>query len=266
MACRGPAPPPPLPKLEGFELLSPGAEPRAELRYLLRSGVRSATALRLRAQPLGVPMRAPTLRFLTETELLGPAVQDAAPLRIRIVEAATEPPGAEGASEEALAALRGAELRASATPLGTLRDVTLQPPPGATPPSLAGLRQSMQQLILELPPPAVGVGARWTIDRPIEQPQIVFSSRTTYELVELSPTSAKIRSEITMTAPDQTIRQGELSASLTGLAGSGAGEVTVDLGALTLTGQVSSSYRGQLTGEEGTSELGMELSVSLGRP
>lgn len=255
---------------EGFELISPGAEPRALLRYQLAAGSKSRTTLRIVANPgaptdKGAPRAIPTVALTTETEILQAGADGAFPVRIRVVEAKLE--GAKSAAaDQALARWRGAELHATASATGKLTGLELRAAgetSATTDPQLQSLSMTMQQLALELPGPALGEGASWAVERPFPQGGLTLKARTIYQLVERDETTAHLRSRILLSAPDQTVEQGGITAQLSGFTGSGEGDLVIDLQRLTATGSTKSAYRGSITTQGATTELGMQLSVEL---
>jgi hypothetical protein len=123
----------------------------------------------------------------------------------------------------------------------------------------------MQQLALELPGAALGVGASWAVERPFPQGGLTLKARTVYQLVGRDATTAHLRSQIFLWAPDQTVDQGGVTAQLSGFTGSGEGDLALDLQRLTATGTTKSSYRGSITTQGTTTELGMQLSVALAK-
>jgi hypothetical protein len=260
---------------EGFDLISPGSEPRAPLRYQLLAGSKRRTTLRVVATPVapsgaspavnGASRPMPTVALTTETEILPASASGEFPVRIRVVEAKLE--GApNAAADQALERWRGAELRATASATGALTGLELRAAgeTGATTdPQLQSLSMTMQQLALELPRPALGVGASWAVERPFPQGGLTLKARTIYKLVDRDATTAHLRSQILLSAPDQTVEQGGVTAQLAGFTGSGEGDLVVDLQQLTATGTTKSSYRGSVTSQGTTAELGMQLSVEL---
>jgi hypothetical protein len=255
---------------EGFELISPGAEPRAPLRYQLVAGSKSRTTLRIVANPIasgGGTRSMPTVALTTETEILPMGADGVFPVRIRVVEAMLEG-AASSAAEEALARWRGVELHATASATGKLSSLELRAAGesrATTDPQLQSLSMTMQQLALELPTPALGAGASWAVERPFPQGGLTLKARTIYQLIERDETTAHLRSEIRLSAPDQTVEQGGVTAKLSGFTGKGEGDLVIDLQALTATGTTKSSYRGTVVSQGTTTELGMELSVALAK-
>lgn len=270
------APAAPVTKEEsGFELISPGAEPRTPLRYQLVAGAKSRTTLRIVANPVANPVadgaagaRAmPTVALTTETEILPASADGVFPVRIRVVEAKLE--GAESsAAESALSRWRGAELHATANASGKLSGIELRAAGETTAtadPQLQSLATTMQQLAMELPQPALGVGASWAVERPFPQGGLTLKARTVYHLVERDATTAHLRSQIFLSAPDQTIERDGERAQLSGFTGDGQGDVVIDLAKLTASGTTQSSYRGTMVAAGTTAALGMQLSVTLSR-
>lgn len=255
----------------GFELISPGSEPRAPLRYQLVAGAKSRTTLRIVANPVSdgaAGARAmPTVALTTETEILPASGDGVFPVRIRVVEAKLE--GAESAAaESALSRWRGAELHATANASGKLSGIELRAAGEATAtadPQLQSLATTMQQLAMELPQPALGVGASWAVERPFPQGGLTLKARTVYHLVERDATTAHLRSQIFLSAPDQTIERDGERAQLSGFTGDGQGDVVIDLEKLTASGTTQSSYRGTMVAAGTTAALGMQLSVTLSR-
>lgn len=298
---------------EGFELISPGAEPRAPLRYQLTAGTRARSTLRILAEPIGMLRTSSAVRFTTELEVLPAIAGDPTlPVTLRVIEAhpdggapdgtgsAAHPDGASpdgtgsaapagsaappaaipATTQDALARLRGLEMRATVSPLGKLDGLALRSaaagdapagdaPTGDVPAEddaeLQTLSTTMQQLAVELPGADVGVGASWAVERPFPQGGLVLKARSVYQLLERTTTTVHLRSQIAFSAPDQQLQQGALTAELTGFSGQGEGDLTIDLTNLTATGTTVSSYRGRVTSEGRTVELGMKLSVTIGR-
>lgn len=268
--CRAERAPAPEVVIEGFEMISRGAEPRHALRYQLVAGTKSRTVLRISATPVGPAAPVPTVRFTTETEILATIDPESTPVQVTVVDAQ-----AESQSEQALAArsidhaiaqLTGTELHAVTSRTGKLRAIILQASGPGSEAQLQSLSNTMQQLAPELPTAEVGIGAQWAIERPFEQSGLKIKSRTIYELIERSDSALRLRSKIYLAAPDQTISAGGMSADLSAFSGNGESELTIDLTTLTARGASSSSYQGKISSAGQALDIGMTLSVQMSQP
>jgi hypothetical protein len=162
------------------ELLEPGAEPHARLRFEPTPGPGTWT-LTLRstmAADLGMvavaPTRTPALKLHLATDTQ-PGPDDTTRLHLQTLTA-------QVVSEPGTSAALGARLQSTLAALGQLRaDLVLGrdgglreialtvPTDGAQPPSdLERLREAFSQAFVALPEQAVGIGARWTVTRALD--------------------------------------------------------------------------------------------------
>lgn len=219
------------------------------------------------------PSREPAIVDVTRSGSASTAVPgsaprtDSTPARTLTVEGRSEPDvdGAQRATVTALGFTSVDELRnaqyATATGFtvtwtrdadGTVRTISLEAPAGATDAARAGVEltaNAVSDATVAWPHEEIGVGARWTVSRQIDDavaPTLV----TTYELTGLdgdvatvsqSTTAPEISPTLTAPAPDGG---DDVTLDVETYDVTGSGELTVDLrAALPVDGRIESSTR-----------------------
>ena len=251
VACKQPdaasSPPPPPPK-SAVEVVAPGSEPRTQLRYQLRKGATSdvvfALDMDMTAGTRDVKM--PTLELAVTIRVEDVLADGTAALRFtyNAVEAkdrdgATVP--ARVLSEQA-AALTGAAVTGKLSPTGAFSEVALVATPklaGALGDQVKQLTQSVEQVAMPLPAQPVGIGAVWKAKKIINQNGMTLVTTTTVSLTSRDGSKLGFTTKASVEGANQTVMQNGVETNVSGLAGSGDGQGTLDLATLALAEQLA---------------------------
>ena len=243
----------PLPARDGVELVSPGAEPRRQLRYHLAPGATSTFELEveneMRIGGRGGPM--PGLAMTIEVGAERAAPDGTMQLRTRIAQVtAHDRDGAAitaGDLERQTAQLAGLVLTSTLAPDGALRDSKLDRANKDLSPAvraqLDGLVPRLDQLAMRLPDAAVGAGARWRERKTIAHGGVTVVVVTAVELTAIDGDRVAFTTTAELGGPDQAIREGAAAVSITNIGGSGAGSGTLDLARLVMIGEAKRELR-----------------------
>lgn len=118
---------------------------------------------------------------------------------------------------------------------GLMREVTFDFPAGTDPIVKMQMEQNAQaikRMAVPMPEEAVGVGAKWTVEQPVQMNGIKLNQSATYTLKERKGDVLVIGVEMTQTADPQKItnpQAPQMEIQLKELKGEGAGEMTVNL-------------------------------------
>src|SRR5205085_174911 len=113
-------------------------------------------------------------------------------------------------------------------------------------------QMGFNQLAAELPTEPVGKGAKWRIRQKIDQGELKVDQVMTFEVVEISGTTAKLRSSGKLTAPRQTIDWQGAKVDLEKTTGTASATMTVDFTRLVpdVRGSVAMTMKMNANGEQ----------------
>lgn len=280
-----PAPPPaeraPTPAVDGLTVLEPGAAPLHLLRYTLAPGARTTVelALDLDIDAGGLGGTLPTVIVQSEIAVLEVRPDASALIRTTILDvraqdrAGTLMPARS--MTEHMQLLRGIALVGELRPDGGLGELALGPTATPLPPALAqqldSVRRGLAQLAMPLPTTPVGIGARWTYGRTIRPAAstdlaVDMHARTTITLTDLALPRVTFTSTTEVTGADQRVTQAGLTVAVSKIAGTGHGAGTLDLGQLTLTGELAQSLTSVMEAGGETTPMRMDMATRFGPP
>ena len=274
VACSKPesAPAPaPAPSADGIELISAGSGPQRVLRYKLVKGTRAKLHLSIdnALAAGGRDMISPTL--VIDLEL---AIEDVLPdgsARVRTTIAGATPrekPGATvpvGVLAQMTSSLPGTVFTARLSPSGRVSEskveVTKDLPPQIRA-QVDKLNEHVAQVAMPLPQQPVGTGAKWSVKSALDLDGMKLATVTTTELVKLEGDAVTFTSATTITAPNQKVTEGSITAELTDIGGGGTGKGVVDLARMTMDGQMSLEFRGTMSAQGVTAPLKMTMAMT----
>ena len=278
-ACgKKPAEPPPAAKKseDGFELVSPGAEPRMALRYRPIAGTSSAIEMSMDFDLLsgGVTNAMPTLVLDLELGVVAVAPDGSATIRTTIKHAsardrglATQPGLSAATMNQALALVDDIKILSTLSPRGRQKDSKVENPKPNIAPALmqqiSMMTQGLEQLAMPMPEQAVGVGAKWRAVKPLAQNGVDMTSTTTIEITAIEGSKVSFASTTQLTGPDQTLKEGTRSVSLANVGGTGGGTGTIDLARLAMTGDLQAEFKSDATSDGKRAPLRFTMSLRV---
>lgn len=139
-------------------------------------------------------------------------------------------PGVSSAMEGEMDGITGMRMTATLLPNGQTRNMKVD---GASVSAkvLEQMKQTEQmvdQMTTILPDVPVGQGARWRVEQTVKQQGMRMNLVATYEVLEVHEGGAVIKSDIEMSAPEQTIDQGGVKVKLDSMNGVGEATCTLD--------------------------------------
>ncbi len=272
VACKHKEPPkPPPPDPLAVHLLDPGAEPRRLLRYTLAKGTHVPFELArdasLTTGGLGGAM--PTFAFQLEL-----SVEDVLPdgrmvLRTTIADATARDRPEEKVEAKAVqsrvAAIKGVAITATLTPDGKLEGAKVDTAklPEATAAQASSLTQSFDHIAMPLPTVPVGVGAKWTTTRDLDQNGMKSTTVNTIELTALEGDKLTFKLATEIHGPPQTIEQAGTPIEVTTLSGSGGGSGTLDLAHFVMSGELEYKLHAEMTAQGQPSAMDLEMKTTI---
>lgn len=279
--------PPPL-----VTLLDAGAEPRTALRLAATAGQveRATIAMGMRVETrvdgaAAVTRAMPRGRMELEARVEAVSEHGEATWVVTVVEAAVaeadvvDEGGADPAliasMREALGAVAGARAGGRVTDRGVTDLAAFEARADLDDEArrlLEGFRESLQQLAVPLPAERVGPGARWQVEQIVSQGGLQIRQTTVFDLVGVSEGGrVDLRASFTQVAEAEA-DGGPLppGGRLLAFAGSGTGEVTLDLGRVlpsSSRARVDTHVRMAVPAGDGQSQeivLAMEIELALG--
>lgn len=274
VACGNkPAEPPPKSE-DGFELVSAGAAPRAQLRYRPVVGAASAIEMSMNfdLETGGVKNAMPTLVLDLELGVVAVAPDGSATIRTTIKRAsARDRAGGSAISaatmNQALALVDNIKITSTLSPRGRQKDSKVENPRPDIAPQLmqqiAMMTQGLEQLAMPMPEPAVGVGAKWRATKPLAQNGVDMTSTTTIEITAIEGDKVSFASKTELTGPDQTLKEGSQAVTLKNVGGTGGGTGTVDLARLAMSGDLKAEFKSDATSEGKSGPLRFAMTIQV---
>ena len=264
---------PPPPPADGVQDLNPGAEPREPLRYALTKGTRSAVELALdvdiNAGGQGGPL--PTLAMTTDIAILDVASDGTATLQTTIRDVVARERAGSPISADTMTTqtqvMRGLVMTGKLAPNGRLVDMKVDLGGRALPPGLASqldtLSKSFEQVAMPLPAAPVGTGAIWMHTKELDQGGMKMTTATTVTLVGRTADTFQFTSTTVVAGKDQSVTQAGTTVEVKDLHGSGSGKGTVDLGKVTLTGDITAEFTADMSSQGQTASMGMKMTTRM---
>lgn len=289
--------PPPL-----VTLLDAGAEPRSALRLSATAGQveRATIAMGMRVETsldgaAAVARVMPRGRMELEARVEAVSEHGEATWVVTVTEAAVDEGAAEDGADpalvasmrQALGAVAGAVAGGRVTDRGVTNLAAFEARADVDEEAralLEGFRESLQQLAVPLPAERVGPGARWQVEQIVSQGGMQIRQTTVFDLVGVSEPE-----DVAEGSPEAAGRRVDLRASFTqvaeaeaaggplppggrllAFAGSGTGEVSLDLGRIlpsSSRARVDTRVRMAVPAADGQSQeivLAMEIELALG--
>ncbi len=228
-----------------IELLSAGADPKRELRYVFKKGqkekVNLTTTTKLKMSMMGKDVDAPAtppVSMIASVEVLsvdagGTAKRKLAVETVRLVGApGAAPNGAADQLKAQLGALEKLRGRDEVDPRGVVQSIKMEFE-GSKDPQLEQIASSMEQNFGQLgapfPEEAIGVGAKWRVQTRLEQMGFRLDQTATYKLVSVDGDKGKLEIVIAQKAPKGKLQLPGMppgaSADLESMTGNGKGNI-----------------------------------------
>jgi hypothetical protein len=260
------------PPSDGVELVTIGDMSATRvLRYQLVKGAKSQLelAMNLDMDAGGRANKMPTLAMTLEIVAEDVLADGNAKIRTTVVGAeARARPGAVEASAalaQMSSSLVGITFTATLSPSGRIHDSkvdTKQLPSGLSA-QVSQLTQNLEQVAMPLPLGPVGVGAKWTTRKTVQQEGLEMVTITTVELTAMEGNLVTFASTSTISAKDQTITNNGMSIGVKDVGGGGHAKGTIDLSRMTMTGQFDIEFRGTMSAQGQTAPMKMAMGMTM---
>ena len=267
-AANKPAPPPKV------TLIEAGAEPRRELRFDVDEGTKHAAEMTMRmtmTQSMGAaampPQKMPAMVMTVETTAVdvqdsGDIAFDFAYTKAQVLEEEGVMPMMISMMKEVMNSVAGLSGSGVMSDRGMNRSLKLNEQDNMDPmlrQQTENIQQSMQQMSAPLPEEPVGVGAKWSVETPINQNGLSITQIATYTLRKIDGDVADLDVELKQTAAAQDVEAPGMpkgAVKLTSLSSSGTGTATVALNRLV---PMSSTMKS-------STEMNLTMSMGAGEP
>lgn len=251
-----PAPLPQKASHPGLELVSAGAEPRFPLRYQAAKGTKQhmtmtmAMTMTLTPNPpilfpemvIGADVTAVDVDddgdMTLEIELTGADVKDVAGSQIPADQVKAQ-----------MGDVAGMKTQMRVDPLGQMTDLQ-----GTAIQTMQQQQMGFDQLVAALPAEPVGVGAKWKIKQKIDQGALRLDQTVTVEVVEVTATTAKLKTRGRLSAPAQKLDFQGAEVDVERTTGSSQTTLSIDFTRLvpTVRGSVEMTMKMSAGGEKAT--------------
>ena len=263
---------------DGVTVLSAGADPKRALRYHLAKGTTSpfeiTIDLDLQMGAATAAMGGPTPTLVVTGALV---VDDVLPsgdlaVHIRLEHAsARDRPGSKITAAMFAAQtkhLEGFVERATLSPTGQLRDAHFETP-DASPEleaKLQAMSEQLEQLAVQVPAQAMGVGGRWSMTRPISTNGVHMTATLTHEVIALDGDHVTYKTTAQVTGADQHTAMNGVELDVHQIAGSGGGTGVIDLATGMVTGSYTTAFHVDIGAPDQTLQVGMAMTLAISRP
>ncbi|MCA9673798.1 MAG: hypothetical protein KC464_02060 [Myxococcales bacterium] len=175
-------------------------------------------------------------------------------------------PGLSDMMKKSTSAIAGLKLTATVDPSGKISDFKFDA--SAVPAQMQQVvdqtKQSIEQMVAQLPTEAVGKGAKWQTKQTIDQNGMKIDQTMVFELVDATATTAHVRAISTMSAGKQTIKTQGMTATLESLTGNGDMDMQIDLTkpVPAVTGTVDTKTKLSAMGQTIDMSVAVKMSIS----
>jgi hypothetical protein len=173
--------------------------------------------------------------------------------------------GMSGMLQSEMDGIRGMKMTATLMPNGKTRNMKVDEKSvsASVREQMKQTEQMVDQMTTILPDVPVGVGARWRVEQTVQQQGMKVNLIATYEVLEVSQGGAKIKSDIEMSAPEQTIEQNGVKVKLETMNGAGTATSTLDFKKMveSVEADLKMDMRMSAMGQVVTADMGMQMQI-----
>jgi hypothetical protein len=272
-ACREKQPPkpPPPPDPLAVHLLAPGAEPKRLLHYAIPKGASVPLELALDVSLVTDGLGGAMPTFVFDLDL---AVEDVLPDGRMLVRATITDASARDRPESKVeakavasrvAAVKGVVITGTLTPDGKLEGAKVDAGklPDTVAAQAASLTESFEHIAMPLPTVPIGVGAKWTTTRELDNNGMHSTATNTVEVTSLDPDKVGFAVTTAITGPPQTVMQQNVAIDVSALTGSGGGSGSIDLAHFTMTYALTAKLHADMAAQGQKSSLDLEMTTTI---
>jgi hypothetical protein len=258
-----------------LQLLDPGAQPRRELKFTPSRQTKQTLTIQMGmnmemsmdGQAISTPNKLP--KTLMKLDLIVTAVDpngdihyDFSYTEARVIPDPQIPKELISAMEKSLKTLIGIKGTVITSNRGQIIRQNLVLPQNMEPNMkqfLSQLNRSLDRISTPLPLEAVGTGAKWSTNLPLDLAGMKINQKTDYEVIALDGSGATIKTKVTQTAPPQNLRlpgtPKTAKIRLNSISSQGEGKVVLQFNSLLpIQGQTSISTRTDMSAQERENE------------
>lgn len=220
-----------------LEILSEGSGAKHLLKYQPTAGTKQGMEMAV-DMTMDIPMMGktvvPTMIMKADVEVVSVDAKGNVTTKmtftdIDVKETKDSMPGIADAMKQQMAGFKGFSATMTIEPSGKVVSTDFGP---TNDPAIAAqigqTKQSLSQMVAQLPDKPVGKGGKWQVKQRIEQNGAKVDQVSVFEVVAISAKTAKIKNVATLTAPKQTIDQGGVQAELEKMTGEGTTSLDLD--------------------------------------
>ena len=243
-----------------IKLLESGNEPRKVLRLHPKAGDKQTLIMTLKmgmgikmGEPENPPIKLPAINMTMQATVNGVSPEGDISSEFVMTDAslAEEPgvlPQVAETMKTSLENFKNLSGKGVTTDRGVSKSMEFNAPNATDPQvrqAVEQMKDSFGNVSTPLPEEAVGEGAKWEVYIPLKSQGMNIGQTTTYELVALKDDDLNIKLTVVQTAPKQKIQNPAMPAvklDLLKMAGSGSGEVNLNLGRILPSGSALKSH------------------------
>lgn len=255
----------------GLEVIDPGLEPRAPLRYQLAKGTRSELEVTGEVELGSGTERAPWPTLVTTSEVGADDVAPDGTMQIHYTvhsATATDRPNQMVTAEQMSAPLQllvGTSIRGSLSPSGVLSGLAVDTGGKQLPPALGTqvsvLTRALERMVMPLPDTPIGTGAQWTFKQPLDQTGMKLLASSTIKATAIAPTTLTIVLTSTISGPSQDTTAAGPKVALSHITGTMRGTGTIDLTKLVFAGELVADLQMDMTADGQTEHTAMTTTL-----
>jgi hypothetical protein len=229
-----------------IELLTPGAEPRRELKFRPAANSKQTMTMTM-GMSMDMSMgdsplpKTPIPKMVIKMDLNVQKVDPSGDIYynfaygdIKAIAEKDTPPAMLAAMQKSLKSLIGIQGNIVMDSSGLVKSKNLILPKTVDPTlkeTLEQFNKSLDQISTQLPSGMLGLGAKWQVNDSIQSGGIKFDRSSTYEIVEMNDLGMTVQSKINQSAPPQDLKLPnvgkDVKAKLTSLNSTGEGQYRV---------------------------------------
>ena len=264
------------------KLLEAGGEPRQVLRLHPKAGDKQTLNMTLK-MTMGMkmgemenpPMKLPPMVMTMDVAVKNVSPEGDIAYELVMTEATTtdEPgvvPQVAEAVKSSLGNIKGISGKGLTSNRGIRKGTEMNVPSGTDPQVrqvIDQMKDSFANLSSPLPEEPVGPGAKWEVKMPLKSQGMTIDQTTTYELVSLKEDDVNTRITLNQTAANQKVQSPAMpgvKVDLVKMSGTGAGEVSLNLGhLLPLSGAMTSHTDLQMGVGAGAQQQTMNMKTDM---
>ena len=256
-----------------LELLSEGSEPRHQLKYQQTAGTKQKMEMSMDIT-MDVPMMGkmvmPTMIMRADVEVLSVASDGKITNKmtftgVDVKESKDAMPGIADAMKEPLAKVKGTSTTMVIEPSGKVVSMEVDAPNDPMlEQTMSQTKQSLDQMVAQLPEKPVGKGAKWRVKQTVDQGGMKIDQDIVFEVVAVTEKTAKLKGVLSLSAPKQNMDQQGMTVTLEKLDGNGTTDLDIDFTKPVpdVSGKIDMEMKAGAMGQSQEMKMSMKMKIA----